>query len=84
MRAQVPVQELGHVRQRDLPVQERLADAAEEYEGQGAGVHLLVVQHVVGQRAAGAVEAERGDLRRQAGGVDRGGDAGRSASTRLG
>ena len=44
--AQFFVEEGRDVGEADLLVEERLADRGEEDEGQGAGVHLLVVQHV--------------------------------------
>jgi hypothetical protein len=46
----VLVEKRRHVGQRDVLVEERLADAAQQDEGQGARVHLLVVQHVRGER----------------------------------
>ncbi|OMP13534.1 hypothetical protein COLO4_01472, partial [Corchorus olitorius] len=59
------VEERRHVIERDVLVEIGLADTLHQQEGQGAGVHLLVVQHVFDQRTSVAVEFQRGEPRGQ-------------------
>ena len=56
-------------------VNERLPDPAREQEGQGAGVHFLVVAHVIDQRRAARGDAGGPDTIGQADRAEVGGDA---------
>ena len=73
MRLQFFVEEKRHIVERDILGQKCCTYAAQQKEGQGARIHLLVVQHVVGQIAARTGNPQSGDLGRQPGGVRRAG-----------
>ena len=67
------VEEGGHIGQFDIARQMRFADCTQQDERQRACIHLLVVQHVIGQSAPVALETQCRDFRRQSRSVDRAG-----------
>ena len=75
MRLQFLVEEQRHIVESDVLGQKCCTYAAQQKEGQGARIHLLVVQHVVGEIAARTGEPQGGDLGGKAGGVHRAGES---------